>query len=73
MWTKSARQAQVVELEQLGTVSALGRYGNTAIRGLATGLVIGGSCAAFLHYGFFKGVIIAAVLIGLQWLAFKKR
>lgn len=74
MWIKSARQAaQVVEMEQLRASSALIRYGNTAIRGLATGIVIGGTFVALYHLGFLKGVIVAAALVGLQWFAFKKR
>lgn len=74
MWTKSARQAaQVVELEQLRASSALARYGNTAFRGLTTGVAIGGTFVAFYHLGFFKGAAVAAVLFGLRWLAFKKR
>lgn len=74
MWTKSAqRAAQTVELEQLRASSALARYGNTAIRGLTTGIVIGGTFVALYHLGFLKGVIVAVALLGLQWFAFKKR
>ena len=74
MWIKSARQAaQVVEMEQLRASSALARYGNSAIRGLATGIVIGGTFVALYQLGFLKGVIVAAALVGLQWFIFKKR
>jgi hypothetical protein len=73
MWTKTASpKVQEAELGQLGFNAAIGRYSATALRGLATGLIIGAIFIAFYHLGFLKGAIAAAVLIGARAYASKK-